>query len=166
MIWNLQVNTCVFIISTYVDGNPPESALWFYKWLEEASNDFRVQKSLLQDLEYAVFGLGNSLYEDNFNRVGACELIFYVTLGNWIFFSKTCNIGTRGDECGWGVNISNSRSGVRGSSLSSRLVSLGKELRSNLSLFAQVYKWVLVTYCWGLTLQWTSILSRGKWQYF
>ncbi|CAH3108575.1 unnamed protein product [Porites lobata] len=65
-----EVNTCVFIISTYVDGNPPESAQWFYKWLEEASNDFRVQKSLLQDLEYAVFGLGNSLYEDNFNRVG------------------------------------------------------------------------------------------------
>lgn len=94
------MNTCVFIISTYVDGNPPESAQWFYKWLEEASNDFRVQKSLLQDLEYAVFGLGNSLYEDNFNRVGACELIFYVTLGNRIFFSKTCNIGTCGGDCG------------------------------------------------------------------
>jgi len=65
-----EVNTCVFIISTYVDGNPPESATWFYKWLEEASNDFRVQKSLLKDLDYVVFGLGNSLYEGNFNMVG------------------------------------------------------------------------------------------------
>ena len=69
MISNLQMKTCVFVISTYVDGNPPESAEWFYKWLNEASNDFRVQKSLLQDLDYAVFGLGNSLYEENFNRV-------------------------------------------------------------------------------------------------
>lgn len=64
------MKTCVFIVSTYVDGKPPESAKWFYKWLEEASNDFRVQKSLLRDLNYAVFGLGNSLYEDNFNLVG------------------------------------------------------------------------------------------------
>ena len=59
----------MFIISTYVDGNPPDSAEWFYKWLEEASNDFRVQKSLLHGLNYAVFGLGNSLYEDKFNLV-------------------------------------------------------------------------------------------------
>lgn len=65
------MNTCVFIISTYVDGNPPESATWFYKWLEEASNDFRVQKSLLKDLDYVVFGLGNSLYEGNFNMVSS-----------------------------------------------------------------------------------------------
>ncbi|XP_068750595.1 S-adenosyl-L-methionine-dependent tRNA 4-demethylwyosine synthase TYW1-like isoform X2 [Montipora capricornis] len=65
-----EADTCVFIISTYVDGNPPDSVKWFYKWLEEASNDFRVQKSLLKDLNYAVFGLGNSLYEDNFNMVG------------------------------------------------------------------------------------------------
>lgn len=60
----------MFIVSTYEDGKPPESAKWFYKWLEEASNDFRVQKSLLRDLNYAVFGLGSSLYENNFNLVG------------------------------------------------------------------------------------------------
>ena len=49
--------------------------------------------------------------------------------------------------------------GVRGSSLARNLVSLNKELKSTL---VQVYKWVLVTYCWGLTLQWTGILSRGS----
>ena len=64
-----QVDTCVFIISTYADGKPPESAEWFCKWLEEASNDFRVQKSLLSGLDYAVFGLGNSLYKEQFNMV-------------------------------------------------------------------------------------------------
>ena len=59
----------MFIISTYADGKPPESAEWFCKWLEEASNDFRVQKSLLSGLDYAVFGLGNSLYKERFNMV-------------------------------------------------------------------------------------------------
>ena len=60
---------CVFIISTYTDGLPPDSARWFCQWLDEASNDFRVQKSLLQGIQYTVFGLGNSLYEERFNLV-------------------------------------------------------------------------------------------------
>ena len=51
---------------------------------------------------------------------------------------------------------------VRGSSLTSRVVSLDKELFSTLSLFTQVYKWVLVTYCWGVTVRWTSVPSRGE----
>ena len=51
---------------------------------------------------------------------------------------------------------------VRGSSLTSRVVSLDKELFSTLSLFTQVYKWVLATYCWGVTVRWTSIPSRGE----
>ena len=51
---------------------------------------------------------------------------------------------------------------VRGSSLARRVVSLDKELYSTLSLFTQVYKWVPATYCWGVTLRWTSIPSRGE----
>lgn len=61
--------TCVFIVSTYTDGQPPKDAVWFCKWLEESSTDFRVQKSLLGAVKYAVFGLGNSQYKDNFNVV-------------------------------------------------------------------------------------------------
>ena len=49
-----------------------------------------------------------------------------------------------------------------GSSLACRVVSLDKELYSTLSLVTQVYKWVLVTYCWGVILRWTSIPSRGE----
>jgi len=51
---------------------------------------------------------------------------------------------------------------VRGSSLAHCVVSLDRELYSTLSLFTQVYKWVPEIYCWGggVTLQWTSILSR------
>ena len=51
---------------------------------------------------------------------------------------------------------------VQGSSrLACRIVSSHKELYSTLSLLTQVYKWVPATHCWGVTLQWTSILSRG-----
>lgn len=56
---------CVFIISTYSEGDPPESAKWFCKYLREASDDFRVQKSMLKSLRFTVFGLGNSIYEDH-----------------------------------------------------------------------------------------------------
>ena len=51
---------------------------------------------------------------------------------------------------------------VQGSSLALCIVSLDKELYSTLSLFTQVYQWVPVTYCCGVTLRWTSILSRMR----
>ena len=41
---------------------------------------------------------------------------------------------------------------VRGSSLTCRVVSLDEELHTILSFFTQVYKWVLATYCCGITL--------------
>jgi sulfite reductase alpha subunit-like flavoprotein len=59
----------VFIIPTYTEGRPPEGAAWFCKWLEEASNDFRVERQLLKGMKFAVFGLGNSQYRDHFNEV-------------------------------------------------------------------------------------------------
>lgn len=60
---------CVFLLATYTDGKPTETAEWFCKWLEEASTDFRYGKSYLKGLKYAVFGLGNSVYEDHYNTV-------------------------------------------------------------------------------------------------
>ena len=53
---------------------------------------------------------------------------------------------------------------VRGSSLARRVVSLDKELYSTLCLFTCVYKWIPATYCWGVTLRWTSIpsMTRGE----
>lgn len=67
-----EANDCylVVVISTYTDGSPPEGSAWFLKWLQDTSSDFRVQKTLLKDLNYAVFGLGNSLYKENFCTVG------------------------------------------------------------------------------------------------
>ena len=39
---------------------------------------------------------------------------------------------------------------VQGSSLAHHVVSLDEELYASLFLFTQVYKWVLVIYCWGV----------------
>ena len=64
-----------------------------------------------------------------------------------------------GGVCGRVVNSSNPGSGGPGSSLARRAVSLDKELYSTLSLFIQEFKWVPATYCWGITLRWTSIPS-------
>ena len=59
------------------------------------------------------------------------------------------------------VNTSNSGSGGPELSLVRHVFSLNKGLYSSLSLFTRVYKWVPATYCWGVTLRWTSIPSRG-----
>lgn len=63
----------VFFISTYTDGVPPENAAWFYKYITEAACDFRFQIDAFKGLLFSVCGLGNSLYEENFNKV-AIEL--------------------------------------------------------------------------------------------
>ena len=69
-VWAKEDNTAfVVIISTHEGGTPPESANWFYKWLDESSKDFRIQHSMLKGLKYSVFGLGNSLYTDHYNTV-------------------------------------------------------------------------------------------------
>ncbi|NXC82636.1 TYW1 synthase, partial [Cercotrichas coryphoeus] len=83
-------NICVFLVATYTDGQPPESAAWFCKWLEEAANDFRVGKSFLQGLRYAVFGLGNSAYVDHYNTVGR-------RMDRWLWMLSASRIMTRAE---------------------------------------------------------------------
>ncbi|XP_035690787.1 S-adenosyl-L-methionine-dependent tRNA 4-demethylwyosine synthase TYW1-like isoform X2 [Branchiostoma floridae] len=74
-------SVCVFILSTYTDGQPPEGAAWVCRWLEESSTDFRVSKTLLGKLKYAVFGLGSSEYGDNFNMASRKLEQWLQTLG-------------------------------------------------------------------------------------
>eukprot|EP01135_Chromosphaera_perkinsii_P000602 Nk52_evm5s136 gene=Nk52_evmTU5s136 len=61
---------CVFVASTYTGGNPCENASWFFSNLEDQVNDFRVQKTSFRGLNYCVFGVGNSLYAENYNKAG------------------------------------------------------------------------------------------------
>jgi len=66
-----ETDICVFIVPTYEGGTPPQEAAWFHKWLDEARNDFRIDSRLLSSVRYAVFGLGDSVYQDNYNVIGS-----------------------------------------------------------------------------------------------
>ncbi|XP_063313405.1 S-adenosyl-L-methionine-dependent tRNA 4-demethylwyosine synthase TYW1-like [Pelobates fuscus] len=83
-------NICVFLVATYTDGQPPEGAEWFCKWLEEASNDFRFGKTFLKGMRYAVFGLGNSVYSSHYNVVGK-------NIDKWLWMLSANRIMTRAE---------------------------------------------------------------------
>lgn len=53
-----KVQRAFVIISTWGDGDPPDDAEDFCEWLEECPKD------ILEGLEFAVFGLGDSGYEE------------------------------------------------------------------------------------------------------
>ncbi|KFW03481.1 tRNA wybutosine-synthesizing protein 1, partial [Fulmarus glacialis] len=94
-------NICVFLVATYTDGQPTESAAWFCKWLEEAANDFRFGKTYLKGLRYAVFGLGNSVYVDHYNTVGR-------NIDRWLWMLSARRIMTRAEgDC----NVAQSKHG-------------------------------------------------------
>ncbi|TWW76834.1 S-adenosyl-L-methionine-dependent tRNA 4-demethylwyosine synthase TYW1 [Takifugu flavidus] len=94
-------SVCVFLVATYTDGQPTENAEWFCKWLEEASTDFRYGKTYLKGLRYAVFGLGNSVYDGHYNTVGK-------NVDKWLWMLSGKRIMTRAEgDC----NVVKSRNG-------------------------------------------------------
>lgn len=92
---------CAFLLATYTDGRPPESAEWFCKWLEEAASDFRFDKTYLKGMRYAVFGLGNSAYSNHFNKVGK-------NVDRWLWKLGAHRVLTRGEGDG---NVAKSKHG-------------------------------------------------------
>uniref|UniRef100_A0A8C9CQ71 tRNA 4-demethylwyosine synthase (AdoMet-dependent) n=1 Tax=Phocoena sinus TaxID=42100 RepID=A0A8C9CQ71_PHOSS len=83
-------NVSAFLVATYTDGRPTESAEWFCRWLEEAANDFRFGKTYLKGVRYAVFGLGNSAYVNHFNKVGK-------NVDKWLWMLGAHRVMSRGD---------------------------------------------------------------------
>ncbi|XP_057343194.1 S-adenosyl-L-methionine-dependent tRNA 4-demethylwyosine synthase TYW1 isoform X4 [Manis pentadactyla] len=83
-------NVCAFLIATYTDGRPTESAEWFCKWLKEAASDFRFGKTYLKGMRYVVFGLGNSTYGRHFNKVGR-------NVDKWLWMLGAHRVMTRGE---------------------------------------------------------------------
>ena len=60
----------VFIVATYTAGSAVPGTDGFFHEVAEMSRDFRVEKSLLEGLAFAVFGCGNSEYpRRHFNAV-------------------------------------------------------------------------------------------------
>jgi NADPH-ferrihemoprotein reductase len=55
----------VFTVATYGEGEPPDNAQEFHRWLmdDERPSD------LLSNTRFAVFGLGNKTYE-HYNQMG------------------------------------------------------------------------------------------------
>jgi tRNA wybutosine-synthesizing protein 1 len=59
----------VLLMPTWEGGVPPPSGRLFYDHLRDMSTDFRVSKAALAKMKYAIFGLGNSYYDENYCRV-------------------------------------------------------------------------------------------------
>lgn len=57
----------VFLVATYGEGDPTDNSAKFYKWLKNEDNS--LPSDYLSPLQFTVFGLGNSQYE-NFNKMG------------------------------------------------------------------------------------------------
>lgn len=94
-------SVCVFLLATYTDGQPTESAKWFFKWLEEASTDFRYGKTFLKGMRYGVFGLGNSVYVSHYNTVSK-------KVDKWLWMLSGARVLARGEgDC----NVVKSRNG-------------------------------------------------------
>lgn len=83
----------IIFMPTYMNGQPHEDAKWFCKWLSEASNDFRFSSDELKQLNFAIFGIGDSAYGEEF-----CLLAR--NLNDWLFklkaerFYQTCLLDT------------------------------------------------------------------------
>uniref|UniRef100_A0A0A9XAA3 tRNA 4-demethylwyosine synthase (AdoMet-dependent) n=1 Tax=Lygus hesperus TaxID=30085 RepID=A0A0A9XAA3_LYGHE len=106
----------LFVLPTVTDGQPPKAAKWFCKWLSDAATDFRIDKQSQAHVSYAVFGLGNSVYAENFNivakevdenlaQLGACR-VCKLTLGDEDT-SESQNGGLEADFDAWTKVIEN-----------------------------------------------------------
>ena len=70
----------IFLVATYGEGEPTDNAQEFYNWMISDERD----DNELSNIEFAVFGLGNSQYEF-FNEMGKKFDNFLEKLGHRIY---------------------------------------------------------------------------------
>jgi len=72
-----ETGCCVFLQSTYGDGEPTDTSSDFVYWARDAASDGRMP-DMLENVTFSVFGLGNSAYEQ-FNA--AAKMVNSALLG-------------------------------------------------------------------------------------
>lgn len=77
------------LCSTWIDGSAPETAKRFVESLRDLVHDFRVSKSLLSKLKFAVFGLGGAIYGGNFAKIVSGKRRFFFIANFYEFFSPS-----------------------------------------------------------------------------
>lgn len=61
----------IILMPTWTGGTPVETGKVFYDYIQDMVQDFRVERSAFSKLRYAVFGLGNADYDDNWCKAAA-----------------------------------------------------------------------------------------------
>lgn len=59
----------IICVATHYEGDPCDNSKKFYKWFKEQHKGKEANSSLLKEVNYAIFGLGDTSYEQ-FNAIG------------------------------------------------------------------------------------------------
>ena len=62
-----ELDLLVVVVCSQSGGPPPPNAAWLVRWLRETAEDFRAGALLFQRTRFAVFGVGDRAYGDDFN---------------------------------------------------------------------------------------------------
>jgi len=62
-----ELDLLVVVVCSQAGGSPPPNAAWLIRWLRETAEDFRAGALLFQRTRFAVFGVGDRAYGDDFN---------------------------------------------------------------------------------------------------
>lgn len=61
-----QEDIVVCILSTWTGGVPAKDGVLFCNWVKDMASDFRISKKWLSRVRFAVFGLGNTEYDEDY----------------------------------------------------------------------------------------------------
>ncbi len=62
-----ELDLLVVVVCSQSGGSPPPNAAWLVRWLRETAEDFRAGALLFQRTRFAVFGVGDRAYGEDFN---------------------------------------------------------------------------------------------------
>ncbi|BBN12758.1 tRNA wybutosine-synthesizing protein 1 [Marchantia polymorpha subsp. ruderalis] len=87
----------IIVASTWSEGKAPKNGSYLLQWLDESSEDFRVGSGLLQNCKVAIFGVGSSVYGENFNVVAKAFESHLTALGAHLILASGVGDDDLGD---------------------------------------------------------------------